>query len=86
MESVATSPTSSVAAQVRAELARHRVSGRELARQTGLDPQYWWRRLSGKTPLNVEDLVQVAAVLNVPVSALVAPLDGPGNDSAPMVE
>lgn len=81
-----TTAAEDVAAQVRAELARQRISGRELARRTPLDSQYWWRRLSAKTPFNVVDLVMVSEVLGVPVSMLVAPLDGPGNGRDPMVE
>jgi len=75
VEAAAPSATEDVAAQVRAELARRRMSGRELARRTPKDAQYWWRRLAGEVPLNVEDLVLIADVLEVPVSVLVAPLD-----------
>lgn len=86
VEATTVSPAEEVAAQVRAELARAKVSGRELARRTGIDSQYWRRRIAGVTPLDVVDLLRVSEVLDVPVSALVAPLDAPGKGRDPMVE
>lgn len=78
--------TEGVAGQVRAELARRRLSSRELADLTGRSHMYWWRRLDGAVPFDVENLATIASLLNVPVSTLVAPLDGPGAGRAPMVE
>lgn len=86
VEAPAISPAEQVAAQVRAELARVRLSGRELGRRTGVDYQYWQRRLSGVTPFNVVDLATIADLLGVPVSTLIAPLDSPGKGRDPMVE
>lgn len=59
-----------VAAQVRAELARARISGSALARATGKSQSYWARRLSGRVPLDVDDLEVVAAVVGVRITAL----------------
>lgn len=75
VEVSAPSAAEEVAGQVRAELARQRMSGREFARHTTKDSQYWWRRLSGEKAFDVEDLVTVARVLDVPVGVLIAPLD-----------
>lgn len=86
LEVPAVSATEGVASQVRAEVARRRLTWREVARQTTKSHAYWWRRMSGEVPFDVEDLVTVAGILNVPVSVLVAPLDGPGTARAPMVE
>lgn len=66
----------SVAEEVRAVMGRRRISGTELGRLTGKSQAYWWRRLSGETPFDVNDLLTVATILNVKVKSLVAPLDG----------
>ncbi|MBO2459357.1 helix-turn-helix domain-containing protein [Actinomadura violacea] len=68
-------PHESVAAEVRAQLARRRISGRRAALTMGWTEHYMSRRLTGKTPLDVNDLAAIAAVLNVPISTFIAPLD-----------
>ena len=62
------SPHMAVAAEVRAALARQRISGRGAARELGWKSDYLWRRLDGRTPFDVNDLVAVAALLDVPVT------------------
>lgn len=58
----------SVAGEVRAEMARKRMTGRELSRLTGKSQPYWSRRLTGDVAFDVDDLVTVAALLDVPVT------------------
>jgi transcriptional regulator with XRE-family HTH domain len=64
-----------VAGEVRAEMARRRISGRRVARELGWTVNYAHRRFSGETPLDVNDLAAIAAVLDVPISTFIAPLD-----------
>lgn len=86
LETAALSATDVVAGQVRAELARRRMTHRELATATSRSHTYWWRRLTGEVAFDVADLATVASLLDVPFSTLVAPLDGPGKGRDPMVE
>ena len=65
-----------VAGDVRAEMARRRMTGRELARRTGKSQPYWSRRLSGDVALDVDDLEAVAAHLEVSASDLVRSIGG----------
>ena len=58
------------AAAVRAELARRRISGRELARRLGWSAPTMWRRLRGDVPLTIDELEAIAEFLEVPVSVL----------------
>lgn len=58
------------AGTVRAELARRRISGRELARALGWSLSTTARRLSGTHPFDVDELAAVADYLGVPVSTL----------------
>ncbi len=60
-----------VAAQLRSELARHQVSGVELAGRLGVSQPYVSRRLSGNVPLDLDDLQRIAGVLGVTVGDLV---------------
>lgn len=57
--------TQHVAANVRAELARRNISGRSLALALGWTASSTARRLSGATPLTVDDLSQIAAHIGV---------------------
>lgn len=58
-----------VAAEVRAHLARRRLTGRGAARALGWKSDYIWRRLDGRTPLDVNDLAALAELLDVPVTS-----------------
>lgn len=60
-----------VIGEVRAEMGRKRVSASELARRTSVTQQYWSRRLTGLTALDIDDLASLAAVLQVPMSRFV---------------
>ena len=59
-----------IAGNVRAELARQRLSGAELATRLDLDPSYVHRRLSGAVGFKGEELLAVAEALAVPVNRL----------------
>lgn len=67
MEQTATERT---AAAVRAELARRKIRGSDLATALGWARTTTWRRLNGTTPWGVDELSAVAAHLGVPVAAL----------------
>ena len=57
-----------VAAEVRAEMARQRISGRQAARRLGWTQPYLSRRLTGDIPFDVADLADLADLLGVQVS------------------
>jgi transcriptional regulator with XRE-family HTH domain len=63
-----------VANEVRAQLARRRISGQQAADRLGWTQGYIQRRLAGKVAFDVADLGALAALLEVPVTAFfVAP-------------
>ncbi len=66
----------SVAAAVRAEVARAGMTGRQLGRELGWTPGFVHRRMSGKDPFRVEELGQIADLLQIPVVTLL-PEDPP---------
>jgi hypothetical protein len=57
----------SIAAEVRAQLARRRRSARSAALELGWTQPYMSRRINGVVAFNVEDLAQLARLLDVPV-------------------
>lgn len=54
-----------IAASLRAEMARHRVSGRALADALGHNPQWVQHRTSGRVPLTSDDIRPIASALGV---------------------
>jgi len=58
-----------VAAEVRAHMARQGRSARSVALQAGWTSPYISRRLAGIVALNLDDLEALARVLGVPVTA-----------------
>lgn len=60
-----------VAATVRAEMARNRVSQTALAETLGLSQAAVSRRLLGAVPFDVDELAQVAELLNVTAASLI---------------
>lgn len=60
-----------VAAEVRAEMGRQRLTGRAIARRLGWSDFYISRRLRGEVPFNINELAALAAVLEVPVTAFI---------------
>jgi transcriptional regulator with XRE-family HTH domain len=59
-----------VAAEIRAALARQRVTQSALADRLGVSQAWVSRRLSGEVPLTIADITQIAAELGVEVSSL----------------
>ena len=60
-----------VGANVRAEMARRRISQTSIADEVGMTQSAISRRLRGVTPFDVSTLALVAACLNVPVASLI---------------
>jgi transcriptional regulator with XRE-family HTH domain len=76
-ESDSPTPHLAVAAEVRAHLARRRMSGRQAAFALGWKQPYIARRISGEIPFDVNDLSAVADLLEVPVSSFFDGWGGP---------
>lgn len=64
-----------VAAEIRAELARQRMTHGRLAEELGVSRAYLSRRLNGDTPLSITDVAAIAGILGVPVAQLTRPVD-----------
>lgn len=60
------------AEELRAVLARRRMSGAELARRTGMKQPYLSRRMTGEVPFDLDDLEIIARELEVSVTQLLA--------------
>lgn len=71
----AESPHKRVVGDVRAQLARRRVSARQVAFALGWTEHYMSRRLTGKTPFDVNDLYALAQVLDVSILTFLQSLD-----------
>jgi transcriptional regulator with XRE-family HTH domain len=56
-----------VAEEVRVALARRRMSASRLAKELGVSQTYVWRRLSGETAFDLDDLEKIAKVLRVSI-------------------
>lgn len=67
MEQTATART---AGAVRAELARRKITGRDLATALGWSVTTTWRRLNGTNPFDVDELDAVARHLGIPIADL----------------
>lgn len=67
-----TSPAEQVAANVRAELGRHRKSQSDLGQALGLTQSAVARRLSGKVAFDINEISTAAVFLSVPVASLLA--------------
>lgn len=61
-----------VAAEIRAEMGRQRLTGRGLEAQLGWPHTYLTRRLRGQVSFNLDDVEVIAAALEVPVTSLFA--------------
>lgn len=60
--------TDTVAAEVRAELARRNISRTDAAAHLGMSRTLLWQRLRGESPFTVAELEALAELLDVPVS------------------
>lgn len=58
----------SVAATVRAELARHNLSRTAAAHAAGMSRTLLWNRLRGETPFTVAELEAIADFIGIPVA------------------
>ena len=67
--------TERTAGAVRAELARRKINGRELAKALGWSVTTTWRRLNGTYPFDVEELSLIADHLGVSVSTFLSSQD-----------
>ena len=59
-----------IAGEVRAEMARGRVTGTTLAQTVGMSNATLSRRLSGAIPFNIDELAAVARALGLTVTEL----------------
>lgn len=64
-----------VAEEIRALMARRRMSGRQLATELKVSPSWVSYRLTGAQPIDVNDLMQIARALGVGVHELLPPPD-----------
>lgn len=62
-----------VAEEVRALLARRRLTARAAARDLGWSAMYLSRRMTGAAPFTVDDLAALSELLDVPVTSFFAP-------------
>lgn len=63
-----TTTTEAVAAEIRAELARRQIPQIKLATLLGTSQVSVSRRLTGQTPISVDELAIIAGFLEVPIS------------------
>lgn len=64
-----------VAEEIRALMARRRMSGRQLAAQLGVSPSWVSYRLTGTQPIDINDMSLIAKALEVGVHDLLPPPD-----------
>ncbi|SNY28869.1 helix-turn-helix domain-containing protein [Paractinoplanes atraurantiacus] len=64
-----------VADEIRVAMTRRRMSGRELATKLNVSPSWVSYRLSGKQPIDLNDLLRIANALEVGVHELLPPPD-----------
>lgn len=57
--------TTAVAEELRAHMARKRISGRELARRLHVSAQWISQRTRGAVPLSTDDIERISAVLGI---------------------
>lgn len=62
-----------VAAEVRAELARQRLTQQRIVDKLGRSQAYWSRRVNGEEPFDLDDLASLAALLDVPIGRFIPP-------------
>ena len=61
-----------VSAEIRAELARQRISGMKLAEMMGRSQNYLAKRLRDEIPLSLNDVEDIGSALHLPAGSLVA--------------
>lgn len=60
-----------VAANIRAEISRRRITQLALAQRLGMSPASMSSRLTGQTPIDVNELDAIASELGLPIAALI---------------
>lgn len=60
-----------VAGEVRAQLARRRITGRQIGLMVGWTPAYVSRRVSGQIPFSLADLEALAKALDISISEFI---------------
>ena len=65
-----------VAEEIRAMLGRQRMSGRQLANKLGVSQSWMSTRLAGTTPIDLNDLERIAAILHVDIFELMPHREG----------
>lgn len=68
---MSTSPTEITGANVRAEMARRKVSQVAVAAHLGLSQTAVSARLAGRVPFDINELHAIAGLLDVPIAALI---------------
>lgn len=64
-------PRDRVAANVRAEMARNKISQVKLAETLSVSQAAISRRLSGRVAFDIDELVRIAEAFNIPLAELV---------------
>ncbi len=59
-----------VAAEIRGVMGRKKITGREMARRLGENPQWAAQRINGAVPLNTNDLPRFAAALEMSIDEM----------------
>jgi predicted transcriptional regulator len=67
---VSDSPSNTVGANIRAEMARRKVPQREIADLLDLPQASVSKRLAGEVPWRITELAKIAAFLDVPLAVL----------------
>ena len=63
-----------VAGELRAEMARQRKTGVDLAHVLNCSQQSASRRMTGATPLTLDDIAAISDWLGIPPSSLISPV------------
>ena len=69
------SPSAHIGANVRAEMARRNVSQTTLAAALGITQAGISKRIRGQVPFTIDQLVKIAAALDVPLATLTEGVD-----------
>lgn len=72
---MSTTPTEVTGANVRAEMARRKVSQTTIAKHLDRSQTAISHRLSGRVPFDINELTAIAQLLDVPLAALLAGAD-----------
>lgn len=65
--------TAALAEELRAQLARKRMSGREMARRLHVSAQWMSQRTRGEIPLRADEMERIADTLGITIYELIGP-------------